>query len=606
MEHLLQRFGAACDAGGGAAVRLLGGILVGLVAIRLGAWVFAGVWHVSGVVAGALADAVMDAVVFVAWTVAALAALGLLAALAHGAAELHDRRSQKQWAARRVRPVAASPRPAPEEAAAAISPTPAASHPVARPVINRPAVGRLYLTGMDELLDDPDPGGSDRDADPPMGTALPALPYDEFGPGRSDRDAGPVIGTALPALPYEESGPGGSGGDYMPPVPQVWSATPPSPVREDAPIIGWSHVPPAVPPSRNPPTTPVPTWTPQAPHAPQVQPAPPTSALLVLACRGVQIGDENQQFNTYTYKLQDPIVDFAEVLRRPAVRDALNCLIMDPENEELRTKAEKALCAGKWTLRKEELLDLGPLGRRSPHSDVTRDLKAMQGFITVRDCQGVQTGNGSYQRNDFIYVCRRATVRASSLLNSHPEVASSLIDAMITRPQKEWKEPAGKLNAAVRAALNSPESLDKIPDRSINVSPRSAGVLRDRDGVSIGDRCHTADFKAVMVELRKPRNLPTCVVRESRRLIATQLRRQPSARREPPSPPSARPARSGSGPSKPSAPSAYAPLPIAPDEPRPSVSSARDLDRLLPPPLSRRPEPPSGPESPRSGPGIGI
>jgi hypothetical protein len=450
---------------------------------------------------------------------------------------------------------------------------PAASDPVAGTVVEQPVLGRPeYVTALGEPLENPDPGGS-------------------------DRDAGPVIGTALPALPYDEFGPGGFGEGHRPLVPQVWSAPSPSPVREEAPIISRSYVPPAVPAPQNPTTTPVTTSTPQG------LPAPPAPALLVLACRGVQIGDDNEQFNTYMYELQDPTVDFAEILGRPAVRDALNRLIMEPKNDELRTKAAEALCAGKWTSRREELLDLGPLGRRSPRSDITRDLKAMQGFITVRNCQGVQTGNSCYQRNDFIYVCRRATVNASSLLKSHPEVASSLIDAVVMPSQKEWKDPGKMLHSAVRTALNSRESLDAIPDRSMNVSPRSGGVLRDRDGVSIGDRCDTADFKAVMVKLRDPRNLPECVVKESTRLMARMASRMASARREPPSSPSASPARSRlSEPSRSSVPSAYAPHPIAPDEPRPSVASAEDLDRLLPSHLpqspNRRLEPPSGPESP--------
>jgi hypothetical protein len=56
-------------------VRLLGWILVGLAVIRVGAWVLAGAGHVSEVMAGVLADALMDVAVFVAWTVAALVAL---------------------------------------------------------------------------------------------------------------------------------------------------------------------------------------------------------------------------------------------------------------------------------------------------------------------------------------------------------------------------------------------------------------------------------------------------------------------------------------------------------------------------------------------------
>ncbi|MEU0414676.1 RIP homotypic interaction motif-containing protein [Streptomyces griseorubiginosus] len=542
-------------------------------------------------------------VVFVAWTVAALAALGLLAGLALGAAELHDRRSRKQRAVPRVRPLTASPRPAPEETAPATSPMPAPSGPVAESVIKPPVLGPLKrLTEIRELPNGHDPAGSDRDARPVIGTVLPSQPYDCLGLGRSGRDARPVIGTTPPALPYA-CDPRRSDKDRRLPISQVRPPAPPSPVSKEAPIIR-SHVPSAVPVSQDPPAPPVPTLI---PRASQVQPAPPSPALLVLACRGVQIGDDNAQFNTYTYKLQDPTVDFAKVLSDPAVRDALSCLIKDPENDELRAKATEALCAGKWTSKREELLDLGPLGVRSPRSDVTRDLKEMQGFITVRNCQGVQTGDSCYQRNDFIYVCRRATVNASSLLKSHPEVASSLIDAMVTPSQKKWKEPGEKLNAAVRTALNSPKSLDAIPDRSINVSPRITGVLRDHDGVSIGDRCRTADFKAVMVELKQPRNLPKCVVKESMRLMtaqrAVQPGRQASARSEPPSPPSAPPAPSGPpGPSRPSAPSAYTP--------RRSVTSASDRDRLPPHHLPRNPnhtpEPPSGPESPSSGRGFGL
>ncbi|MDX3498392.1 hypothetical protein PV735_37755 [Streptomyces turgidiscabies] len=568
----------------------------------------------SEVAAGVLADALMDVVVFVAWTVAALVTLGLLVALAHGAAELHDRRSRKQWAARRVHPVAAPLRPTPEEAAPATLPMPAASDPVAGSVVEQPVLGRLaYLTDIGERLDDRDPGASDCDDEPVIGAALPPLPYDDPVFGGSDCDDEPVIGTALPSLPYDDPVFGGSGEGPTPLIPEFRAVMPPSPVSEDAPIINGNHVPPAVPASQNsiPPPTLAPTSTPQAPAVP---------ALLVLACRGVQIGDDNEQFNTYTYTLQDPTVDFAKVLRRPAVRDALNRLIMDPENDGLRTKAAKALCAGEWTLREKELLDLGPLGRRSPHSDVTRGLKAMQGYITVRNCQGVQTGDSCYQRNDFIYACRRANVSASALLKSHPEVTRSLIDAVVMPSQKGWKEPGEKLNAAVHAALNSPRSLDAIPDRSVHVSPRSAGVVRDRDGVSVGYGCHAADFKAVMVELRNPHNLPKCVVKESRRLmdhVTAQLRRQDSVRRKPPSPPSEPPEPPAPSapsipprPSRPSAPSAHAPCPIVPDKPRRRFTSPPDQDRLLPPPPARSPSRrmklPSGPESPSSGRGIGL
>ncbi|MFF3446319.1 RIP homotypic interaction motif-containing protein [Streptomyces sp. NPDC002667] len=247
-------------------------------------------------------------------------------------------------------------------------------------------------------------------------------------------------------------------------------------------------------------------------------PSPPVAgpSLLILGCRGVQVGDDNQQFNSYTYRVMEPSVDFSDVLRRPPVRDALRRLISDPENEELQANAEKALCAGSWKRVSEpEILKLGPLGRASLDSGVGRDIRAMQGFVMLRRCEGVQVGNDCTQLNDFTYVCRRSTVSAHSLLKAFPKVASSLVEALVNPSETVSAE---SLNTSVKAALASRDVLTAIPDRSTKVGPRT-NVVRDCDGVSIGNRSLTDEFKSISVELGKSANLPSSVLNESERLL---------------------------------------------------------------------------------------
>ncbi|MGW0336805.1 RIP homotypic interaction motif-containing protein [Streptomyces sp. NPDC003011] len=328
--------------------------------------------------------------------------------------------------------------------------------------------------------------------------------------------------------------------------------------------------------------------------------------MLILGCRGVQIGDDNEQFNSYTYQLLYPAVDFSAVLRRPAVRDALRRLVKDPDNAGLRREAEDALGAGPWGSGRKEMLDLGPLGRASPSSAAGRDLKAAQGFVAVRNCQGVQTGNDCFQRNDFTYVCRRSTVDAHALLKSSSHVARSLVNVVINPP---GREAADDLNVAVKAALASRDTLAAIPDRSVTVTSRT-NVVRDRDGVSVGDRCHTTEFKALMVELGNPRNLPRSVVKESERLSRSAGRPDASdpsrtAVSSPAETPSGRPLHRSlpRGADSSRRRSHHPPLrwngPKSPDEtPTPP--------QVMPEPPSATLRSPSGPESPSSGRGLGL
>ncbi|MET8765662.1 RIP homotypic interaction motif-containing protein [Streptomyces sp. NPDC004658] len=257
--------------------------------------------------------------------------------------------------------------------------------------------------------------------------------------------------------------------------------------------------------------------------------------LLVIGCRGVQIGDSNTQFNTYTYRLQDPPLDFSDVLRTPAVRAVLRRLILDPDNDTLRQEAVAKLRAGPWHLVKKDTLDLGPLEPNPLSAAAAAELPDMEGFIAVRDSQGVQIGDGCVQQNDFTYVCRRPAVNVHALLKGSDKVAHSLVDAVVNPPARETAE---SLNFAVKSALMSRDTVAAIPDRSRGL-PCGTNVVRDLDGVSIGSHGETHEFKALMVDLRKPEILDDSVADEYRHLTELARRYQPPAPREPGTPPDA-------------------------------------------------------------------
>ncbi|MEB8342598.1 RIP homotypic interaction motif-containing protein [Streptomyces endophyticus] len=464
-------------------MRLLGWLLVVFLAIRVGLWALSAVGDWSVALAGSLASfslgVLADVAVFGAYTLGTVVALGLGLTLVHGVIAFRDRRGRKGQAVRQARPEADIPPHTPARRAA---PAPANTAPTPSP----PAESGNPHTPARRAT----PASANTAAAPADAGNAPDL---SLRPYRRRRTSPPPRAVGL-----------GRSDDH--PQPRPWSA------GTSAARLRPNPQAPAPSAPRSSTAVPGPPGRPATPATDTAETAART--LLILGCRGVQAGNDNTQFNSYTYELQEPSIDFSAVLRKPEVREAFERLIMDPENEELRAAAEQALRAGRWG--RPEVLDLGPLDRASLASGTDRDLKTMQGFITIRNCQGVQLGDECFQFNDFLYVCRRSTVDTHALLKGSSKVAKSLTEAVVPNPQS-WGT-AESLNATVKAALLSHEAVAAIPDRSVRVS-RATNTVRDRDGVSIGSRCRTTEFKSLTVEVRKPSRMPDGVLSASKRLI---------------------------------------------------------------------------------------
>ncbi|MFD5757732.1 RIP homotypic interaction motif-containing protein [Streptomyces sp. NPDC127044] len=186
----------------------------------------------------------------------------------------------------------------------------------------------------------------------------------------------------------------------------------------------------------------------------------PLPTVLVIGCRAVQVGDHNWQFLHFRCELEARL-DFAPVLRRPAVQQALEELALDPENGELRDRVMSQLCR-RWEFFGSKVLELrrvervkGPAGARiTPGGEVLDSLCEPEtgSIVVVRDCEGVQIGDHSRQTAEFAYVCQRPKLSETTLLREYPAVAGALVDMMIGRAEPG---PGDTLHREVELALRS-------------------------------------------------------------------------------------------------------------------------------------------------------
>jgi hypothetical protein len=190
----------------------------------------------------------------------------------------------------------------------------------------------------------------------------------------------------------------------------------------------------------------------------ETSPAPPQ--VLVIGCRAVQVGNHNWQFLHFRCDLKAR-VDFAPVLRRPDVQEALAKLALDPANEELRDRVMRHLCH-RWQFIGARALELRRVDRlKGPgYARVTPGERVLHrlcepdtgSVVVVRDCDGVQIGDHCRQTAEFAYVCKRPRVDEVALLKENPAVAGALVDMMIGRAEPG---PTDALHAELDRALRS-------------------------------------------------------------------------------------------------------------------------------------------------------
>ncbi|WP_329359147.1 hypothetical protein [Streptomyces sp. NBC_01483] len=197
------------------------------------------------------------------------------------------------------------------------------------------------------------------------------------------------------------------------------------------------------------------------------------------------MGDRNKQYNRYEYRLSTRVVDFAAVLRRRPVRDALVKLMLDPDSETLRADVMRELCADRAYLLRRTAIDPGQVERPRAASTSRQDEAVtapppLHGFVLVRNCQGVQVGNRGVQHNEFLYPCRRSQIDERALVATRPELAEALVDTIIGRstvptPPSVWEE----LDKALNDTLN-PERFGRV------VRDFRRTCIEGADGVSYG------------------------------------------------------------------------------------------------------------------------
>lgn len=212
--------------------------------------------------------------------------------------------------------------------------------------------------------------------------------------------------------------------------------------------------------------------------------SPQPSALFVLGCRAVQLGDQNWQFLRYRWDL-NLRVDFAPILAKPAVKSALAQLALEPDNEQLRAFLTKQMCIKRWEFLGRTTLDLGSVSRpRDARSAQIHSFGSVQSptatMAVIQDCQGVQIGDYSRQSAEFVYRCA-SRVNEFRLLREHPAVATALVDTVIGLADPG---PTGPLHTELVHALKA-QPVD-LPSYGEVISTPSRTTVRDVDGLSFG------------------------------------------------------------------------------------------------------------------------
>lgn len=220
------------------------------------------------------------------------------------------------------------------------------------------------------------------------------------------------------------------------------------------------------------------------------------NAVLIVGCRGVQVGDHNEQYNQYTYRLRTPHLDFAPVLRRPDVRERLAELALDPENHDKRAAVMEKLGARTWSVRRNAVelhaVRRGAESRRAPRAATAppaAEVGEGRSLVFIRHCRDVQVGQRLRQYNDFAYVCPRPRIDERQLLCERPGLRAALIDVVTGRAAAATL--TDEVHQALRAASFAP------PPRP----SQRPGTVRADDGVTVGRGSRALDVLRLTAEL---------------------------------------------------------------------------------------------------------
>ncbi|MFE7909897.1 hypothetical protein [Streptomyces albogriseolus] len=195
----------------------------------------------------------------------------------------------------------------------------------------------------------------------------------------------------------------------------------------------------------------------------------------------MQVGDRNEQYNQYTYRLRTPHLDFAPILRRPDVRQRLAELALDPENHDKRAAVMEKLGARTWSVSRDAV-ELRAVRREDEHRSTPRAAAVssatgageVRSFVVIRHSRNVQVGQHARQYNDFAYVCQRPRIDERQLLLESPGLKEALVNVVIGRAA------AATITDEVHRALHA-ASFTRPP--RLRQQP---GTIKGQDGVTVG------------------------------------------------------------------------------------------------------------------------
>ncbi|MFG2795891.1 RIP homotypic interaction motif-containing protein [Streptomyces pseudovenezuelae] len=205
--------------------------------------------------------------------------------------------------------------------------------------------------------------------------------------------------------------------------------------------------------------------------------------LVLVGCQGAQVGEHNRQINVYTYRLEEPEVDFTEILKREDVHEALLKVVENPGDVLLRRRAVNLLRGGRWQLRRQDVIDLGPREPDEFAGEAVTDLYSVAGAgaVIVSNCRDVQIGNHNVQRTKHHLVYRRSSVNTFELLERAPRIAASLVDVVTgEQPEKGMEKLCSELTSALNSQRCGPESVAE------RVGPGESRSFVGELGVSVG------------------------------------------------------------------------------------------------------------------------
>ena len=201
--------------------------------------------------------------------------------------------------------------------------------------------------------------------------------------------------------------------------------------------------------------------------------------LVIGNSRGVQIGNDNLQLNSYVCTIKPSVSDPREVFELPAVRTALAEVMRAPDDARAQQRANYIL--GHLSHIPQPAANAENVGYQSYSGP-----RGILGFLFVTKSEGVQWSDHARQENTFTYILS-PDIETAQLLHDDKGLRQEVIAGVRSKALGGVKD--NSLSESMRQALFRAAAALDFGDISGSVVHPFAGegyMIADVDGVSIG------------------------------------------------------------------------------------------------------------------------